>query len=87
MPYDFLESTTSKCRSNIENEEQFEKHYRAMSVKIVTWAYVSYRGLTLSLLRATTVALRKMILTYYGRLQSLCVRCHWHTTGGYSCSA
>ena len=28
-----------------ENEEQFEKHYRAISVKIVTWVCVSYRAL------------------------------------------
>ena len=33
----------------MENEEQFERHYRAMSVKIVTWVYVSHRALTLSL--------------------------------------
>ena len=29
----------------IENEEQFEKHYRAMSLKIVSWVYVPYRAL------------------------------------------
>ena len=50
FPYNFLESSSSKCRFKIENEEQFEKHYRAMSVKIVTWAYVSYRALKYSTL-------------------------------------
>ena len=29
----------------MENEEQFGKHYGAMSVKIVMWVYVSYRAL------------------------------------------
>ena len=28
----------------MENEEQFEKQYCAMSVKIVMWVYVSYRA-------------------------------------------
>ena len=39
-PYNFIESSSPKCRLKIENEEQFEKHYRAMSVKIVTWVCV-----------------------------------------------
>ena len=29
----------------MDNEVQFEKHYCAMSVKIVTWVYVSYHAL------------------------------------------
>ena len=42
----FLESLSWwKCRLKIEIEEQFEKHCRATSVKIVKWAYVSSRVL------------------------------------------
>ena len=47
----------------MENEKQFEKHYHAMSVKIVTCVYVSYRALKYTTLNC--------IINYYS--WSVCV--------------